>query len=226
MPEIICLQHVPFEGPAYLETWLAGRGVKIRKIPAAGEALPDPGDCRSVIVMGGPMNIYQHRDHPWLPVEKAFIRECLRRGVPLLGVCLGAQLLADALGARVVQNAHREIGWFPVRLTAEIRNEFPALPAELNVLHWHGDTFELPRGAVRLAGSEACAEQGFYLPGRCLALQFHVETTPESLRGLLENCADELVPGPFVQSRAAIEEGISRRNFLPWESLLARALKV
>lgn len=226
MTEIICLQHVPFEGPAWLETWLADRNVKIRTILVSEEPLPDCRDCHAVIVMGGPMNIYQHRDYPWLPREKEFIRECLQQGVPLLGICLGAQLLADALGARVVQNAYREIGWFPVRLTPGIRNEFSTLPAELRVLHWHGDMFELPHGTIRIGGSEACAEQGFYIPGRCLALQFHVETTAESLRGLLENCADELAPGPFVQSRTAIEEGARERNFLPWEPLLARALKI
>lgn len=213
--EITCLQHVAFEGPARLETWLAGKGVALRKVLVSEQELPDPSHCPAVIVMGGPMNIYQHRDHPWLVGEKRF-----------LGICLGAQLLADALGARVFQNAQREIGWFPVEATAEIAQRFPSLAGKPMVLHWHGDTFELPRGATRVAASAACAEQGFYLPGSCLGLQFHAEATPESVRSLLAHCSDELSPAPYVQTAAEIEAGAAQAQFAPWEPLFEDILRI
>ncbi len=224
--EITCLQHVAFEGPARLESWLNGKGIALRRVLVSEQDLPDPSDCAAVIVMGGPMNIYQHRDHPWLVGEKRFLRDCLDRSIPLLGICLGAQLLADALGARVFQNAQREIGWFPVEATAEITQRFPSLAGKPMVLHWHGDTFDLPRGATRVAASEACAEQGFYLPGSCLGLQFHAEATPESVRDLLAHCSDELSAAPYVQNAAEIEAGATRAQFAPWEPLFEDILGI
>jgi len=224
--DLICLQHVPFEGPALLETWLAQKGVTLKTMFVPETALPDPRDCRGVIVMGGPMNIHQHDGHPWLAGEKRFLRQCLDRRVPVLGVCLGAQLLADALGARVGRNPQREIGWFPIRTTPEMRREFPALAEQMDVLHWHGDTFELPPGAIRVAASAACAEQGFYLPDVCLGLQFHVESTRDSVARLLAHCSDELTEDPFVQTPAQIVAGLAASPFSCWEPVLARLLKV
>ncbi|GAT31829.1 GMP synthase - Glutamine amidotransferase [Terrimicrobium sacchariphilum] len=224
--EFTCLQHVAFEGPARLENWLASKGIALRRILVSEQDLPDPSECHSVMVMGGPMNIYQHRDHPWLVQEKRFLRQCIDRGVPLLGICLGAQLLADALGARVFQNAQHEIGWFPVEPTDNIRQLFPSLSGTPRVLHWHGDTFELPRGAIRVASSEACPEQGFYLPGVCLGLQFHAESTPDSVQNLLTHCSNDLVEGPYVQSAAEIEAGLTTGEFAPWEPLFKDILKL
>jgi GMP synthase-like glutamine amidotransferase len=224
--EILCLQHVPFEGPAYLETWLARKGIPLRKLLVPEEPLPDSSHFQAVIVMGGPMNIYQYRDHPWLPEEKAFLHRCLTLGIPMLGICLGAQLIADVLGARVVQNTHREIGWMPIQLTPEIRQEFPTLPDELNVLHWHGDRFALPPGAIRVAQSAACEEQGYYIPDKCLGLQFHMETTSESLNALLTHCADELTLAPYVQDAATIAAGLRAPDFSPWEPLLTSILRI
>jgi len=222
--EIVCLQHVAFEGPGRLESWLKSKGIKVRSILLSEEPLPKPLDCRAVIVMGGPMNIYQHRDHPWLVEEKAFIQECLERGIPLLGICLGAQLLADALGARVYQNEEREIGWYPIRLSPEICEAYPQMPEELKVLHWHGDTFELPAGVIRLASSEACSEQGFLIPGKCLALQFHPEATTASLDALIKHCGDELVPARYVQSREELQADTYDHDFSGWGPLLESIL--
>jgi GMP synthase-like glutamine amidotransferase len=140
--------------------------------------------------------------YPWLGDEKRLIRAAIDGGRSLVGVCLGAQLIAEALGAQVSRNPHKEIGWFPIRLT-DLARRSPVckdLPVELQVLHWHGDTFSLPSGALHLAESEACAQQGFLLDGRILGLQFHLEMTPTSLRTLCSQCAEELTPGPFVQS--------------------------
>lgn len=224
--DIVCLQHVAFEGPALLETWLEKKGIALKTILVPESPLPDVQDCRAVIVMGGPMNIYQHRNHPWLVAEKKFLRQCLDQKVPVLGVCLGAQLLADVLGARVVQNPLREIGWFPIETTPEFLQEFPTHPHKQTVLHWHGDTFELPAGAIRVATSEACKEQGFYIPGSCLGLQFHVESTDASVTSLMAHCADELTEDPFVQTPCQIKGGADPSTFSRWEPVFERLFKI
>ena len=148
------------------------------------------------------MNIYQYRDHPWLRAEKQLIREAVAAGRRVLGVCLGSQLIADALGGKVHQNDEREIGWFPVRAVAGGEASPFAFPAETTVLHWHGDTFSLPPGAVWLAESDGCAHQAFAVGARVLALQFHLEMTTDDLSRIALACADELTPGRYVQSAA------------------------
>ena len=139
--------------------------------------------------MGGPMGIYDHEEHPWLMAEKKIIRQAIDGGKTVLGICLGAQLIADVLGANVYPGPQKEIGWFPIQ-RADDAPDF--LPDELTVFHWHGDTFEIPDGAIRLASSEACENQGFVYNDRVVALQFHMETTPESMEALIENCGHEL----------------------------------
>jgi len=152
-----------------------------------GDTVPALSDFDALVVMGGEMNIYQDRDWPWLKAERAFIAAALQAGKRIVGICLGAQFLANALGARVVQNPEYEIGWLPIRWTPEAKTEFSRLPESSTVLHWHGDTFNLPEGATRLASSEACAEQGFFVPGRCLALQFHMEVNPELVKQYVQS---------------------------------------
>ncbi|HEY5791807.1 MAG TPA: type 1 glutamine amidotransferase [Chthoniobacterales bacterium] len=196
-------QHVPHEGPAAIGAWASARGHSVATTHLfAGEPLPSLEDFEMLVVMGGPMNIYQYRDHPWLKPERRFLEKAISAGKKLAGACLGSQLLADALGARVTQNAQVEIGWHPIRFSAEARRRFPALPESQLALHWHGDTFELPEGAIRLAESDACAEQGYWYDDRVLGLQFHPEITPEVLKIWCE--VDAPQPGGFVQSPAAI----------------------
>jgi len=157
-----------------------------------------------IVAMGGPMNIYQYRNFPWLKQERLAFEQAFRSGKKLIGICLGAQILADMLGARVVQNLEREIGWMPVNFTSEARARLDSLPHSQTVLHWHGDTFELPPSCVRLASSEACENQGFIFENRVLALQFHLEMTAASVRDIIENCRGELQSGPFVHEEARI----------------------
>lgn len=149
--------------------------------------------------MGGGMNIYQDRDYPWLPAERKLIASAIAARKTLLGVCLGAQLIADALGGRVTQNPVKEIGWFPIRWVAR-----PALlanfPEECLVFHCHGDTFSLPPGARLLARSEGCANQAFLFGDCVIGLQFHVEVTPEVARSFVGTGEHAPRPGRFVQS--------------------------
>ncbi len=135
----------------------------------------------------------------WLVDEKRFLREAIHAGVPVLGICLGAQLIASALGARVYPGPHKEIGWFDIDGVADPEGVFD-FPERMQVFHWHGETFDLPPGAVPLARSAACKHQAFRIGHRVLALQFHLETTAESLDALVTNCRDELVDGTDIQT--------------------------
>jgi GMP synthase-like glutamine amidotransferase len=200
------LQHVPFEGPAHLVSWAESGGHVLSGTALFDGTRPPPIEqVDALVVLGGPMGANDDADYWWMPGERAYIRQAITQNRPVLGICLGAQLIAAALGADVKPNEHREIGWFPVRQTPEAHNAFVAngLPAEFMAFHWHSNRFDVPEGATRLFTSEGCAEQGF-LYRRALALQFHLEATPESVGSLLENCPDDLQDGPYVQSAEAI----------------------
>lgn len=181
------VQHIGIEGPGIIADWARERGGSLTTTHLyAGESLTEPAAIDFLVLMGGPMNIYQDRDYPWLRAERAWLKDYLATGKPAVGVCLGSQLLADALGGRVLQNPVVEIGWAPVHFSAEARQRFPFLPVSHEVIHWHGDTFELPAGAVRLGSSDGCLNQGFLYADRVLGLQFHPEMTREGLSSLIE----------------------------------------
>jgi GMP synthase-like glutamine amidotransferase len=198
------LQHVPFEGLGGIVPWLTARKAEVGCTRFfESTTLPAPLGLDLIIIMGGPMSVNDEAELPWLREEKHFIREAVQAGVPVFGVCLGAQLIASALGARVYRNAQKEIGWFPVN--AEPTDvAFFHFPKLFTAFHWHGETFDLPPGAVHLARSAACTHQAFQVGRRTLGLQFHLETTPESVRALLENCRAELRPAPYIQTEGEI----------------------
>lgn len=198
------LQHVPFEDIGSMASWLETRGADIgytRFFEAP--SLPAVEGLDLVIVMGGPMSVNDEADFPWLVAEKRFIRDVVQQAVPLLGICLGAQLIAAALGAGVYRNRKKEIGWFAIEGIPQAGNEFQ-FPDKALVFHWHGETFDLPDGAVRLAKSAACDNQAFQIGPRVIGLQFHLETTPGSLDALITHCRHELVPADFIQTEAAL----------------------
>jgi GMP synthase (glutamine-hydrolysing) len=197
------LQHVPFEGPAGVSHWAEARGVPMTATCLYDTpSLPAVADFDVLLIMGGPMNIYEDDRYGWLKPEKRLIADAIAAGRIVVGICLGAQLVADALGARVQPNLWREIGWLPVRRSDSAGALGEALPAVWEAFHWHGDTFDLPAGAAHLAASTACAQQGFVFDERVLALQFHLETTPESARALIAHCGHDIDGGPFVQTAA------------------------
>lgn len=197
------LQHVAFEGLGSMEPFLKSKGHQLTATHLYnGEALPLVEDLDLLIVMGGPMGIYDDAQYPWLAGEKRFIKEVIEQGKKVLGICLGAQLIADVLGKKVYKNQHREIGWFKIIRNAALSNTVlkDVFPAELEVFHWHGDTFDIPDGAIHIASSEACQNQGFIYDNRVVALQFHLETTFESAIELIRNCRDELDGSRYVQT--------------------------
>ncbi len=198
------LQHVHFETPANILKW-----AKERNIPVKGtnlflkEPLPDMDDFDFLVVMGGPMGVYDEKDFPFLKEEKIFIERAISSDKKVIGICLGAQLIAEVLGAKVYKNRFKEIGWFPVYKTEEAEKTkiFKDFPEETIAFHWHGDTFDIPSGAIHTVKSEACKNQAFeYNDGKVVALQFHLETTKESAKALIDNSAEELKEnGRFIQ---------------------------
>ncbi|RUM35432.1 MAG: amidotransferase [Desulfobulbus sp.] len=201
------LQHVPFEGLGAIERFMQEKrhDVSCTRL-FAGETLPAVDTFDWLIVMGGPMGIYDEDEYPWLAEEKVYIRSAIRAGKIVLGICLGAQLIADVLGAKVYFSGHREIGWFAITRSDGVENTALAgvFPEKAEVFHWHGDTFDIPEQAIPLAESVACKNQGFIFDDRVVALQFHLETTPDSARKLVENCRNELDGSAFVQAEDEI----------------------
>lgn len=199
-----CLTHVPFEGPGAIEDWARERGHEFRVVRLfENEPLPRIGDFDLLVVMGGPMSVHDEAEHCWLLDEKELLVQCLRQGVFVLGICLGSQLLAECLGSPVRRHSHREIGWFPVRITADVASVMHGLLGELMVFHWHGETYDLPPGTLLRATSQGCPVQAFEHP-TALGLQFHLEVRRNGVELLLAHCGHELGNGPFEQESSTI----------------------
>lgn len=192
----LVLQHIAVEGPGRLGAFLEQRGWALEtKALYAGDGLPaEPQDYHAIIIMGGPMGVYDEAVYAFLRQEHTFLQRAITQQVPLLGICLGSQLLAKALGARVYPNACKEIGWYTVDLTPAGRSDvlFQGAPASLPVFQWHGDAFELPAGAVALASSPQCTHQAFRYGERVYGLLFHLELVPAMIHSWLATFQEEL----------------------------------
>ncbi len=199
--QILCLQHVPFEGPGAFLHWAEARQYPLEIFPLyAGKPLPHTSTFDCLLMMGGPMGVADEPAYPWMGPEKRLLRETIAAGKPVIGICLGAQLLAEALGSRVYPGKQKEIGWFPIQFHPTAAERF-SLPAALRVFHWHGETFDLPEGAQLLASSGLYPHQGFLAQDRFLALQFHMEVTPKSLESMIQHGEAEIAAGgDWVQS--------------------------
>jgi GMP synthase-like glutamine amidotransferase len=198
-------QHVPFEGLGSIEPWLEAAGYEITNTMFFESAeFPDLKKIDLLIVMGGPMSVNDEDKFPWLVSEKQFICEAINSGKPVLGICLGAQLIASARGARVYRNHTKEIGWFPIYRISSNDSSIFSFPSSVKVFHWHGETFDLPSGATRLAKSKGCENQAFQIGKSVIGLQFHLETTPDAAQEIVSHCRDELVEAKYIQTEGKI----------------------
>ena len=206
-------QHVPFEGLGNIGTWANRHGHRLSITRFfKQDPLPQMDTIDWLIVMGGPMNIYEEEKYPWLSEEKHFLKNAIDAGKAVIGICLGAQLIADALGSRVYAGSYKEIGWFPVhkKETAGRSSVFIDFPQGTNVFHWHGDTFDLPPGCIHIAESAACRNQAFIYEERVIGLQFHLEMTPKGVEEIVANCRGELVEAPYIQKAEEIVSNAER----------------
>lgn len=198
-------QHESFEDLASIHQWANKPGNKITCTKFFEKhTLPDLDTIDLLIVLGGPMSVYEEDKYPWLKEEKKFIKKAILLNKNVLGICLGSQLIAEVLGAKVYKNKDKEIGWFEIQLTNQGKQSefFENFPGKMKVFHWHGDTFDLPKNAVHVASSMACKNQAFTYGDNVVALQFHIEATKKLITELIENCREELVDAPFIQEEA------------------------
>ncbi len=197
------LEHVHFENTAGLSQLLISRGFELnRSALYNGEPLPDIDDFELLIIMGGPMGVHDEDKFSWLKPEKNFLEKCISAEKKIIGICLGAQLLADVLGAKVYRNKYKEIGWHKVRLTEDSKKSrfFKDFPEEFTPFHWHGDTFDIPSGCTRTSESEICCNQSFVLDDRIIALQFHLESTQDSIKNLIKYSGEDIIDSPYIQN--------------------------
>ncbi len=194
-------QHVPFEGLGSIAGWVKRHNHSLTgtQFFEPDHPLPFMEEIDWLIVLGGPMGVHDEDTHPWLKAEKAFIREMIQAGKVVVGICLGTQLIAHVLGARVYPNPEKEIGWFPVQFMNRKTPLLEGLPEQLTVFHWHSDTFELPAGALHFSRTDACPHQAFLYGQKVLGLQFHLEATPETVRQMLEHGGEKLLDRPWIQ---------------------------
>lgn len=216
MRTLYCIQHVPYEHPGVILQWAKSRKLRTQTVPLYNDSpLPNLTSDDLLLVMGGPMGAFDAIEYPWINREKQFLAETIDKSIPAMGICLGAQLIAAALGANGITNPYTEIGFFPVAMTKTAAKNplFSDIPRIFTPFHWHSDTFFIPKGAIRIAGNDACMNQGFVGPGKVLGLQFHLEATPS----LIQEWAPRLPPlddPPYVQSRDDIVASVPRHTAL------------
>ncbi len=225
---LLFLQHDPLDGPGVLIEWAHTQGYTLETcLICEGEPLPPLESFDLLVSLGGPMGAYEEEKHPWIALEKQYLREALAAGKKLVGLCLGCQLLADALGGKAYRHTLKEFGWQPIILTEEGKKLFPisstaggaASPlilkndqeADFLAFQWHGDTYSLPPGALQLARNEACEQQAFLLGNQVLGLQFHLEWTEAMMRDALADpgVALSMIPSPTVQTPEEILSNLS-----------------
>ena len=204
--KIHCIRHEPFEGLAAIHEWVASNDAEVRyTYTYLNQHFPEETDFDLLIIMGGTASVCNAAEIPWVPEEMEFIKRAIDEGKKILGICLGAQLLAGVLGSRIYQGPAKEIGWYSVEFNREESKDLNFLPAEMQVFHWHGDTFDLPQGSIRLASSELTPNQGFIYNQQIWGIQFHMEMTEKAINKIIKGASDDLEkPELYVQSAEQI----------------------
>jgi len=202
MLKVHFIQHVAFEGPGTILSWAKKNQYQsTTSILLNGDKLPDASEFDLLVIMGGPMSANDDNKYSWLGMEKKLVSDCLELGKPMIGICLGAQVIANVLGSKVYRAQEKEIGWWPIEAAPDIEQSKLAshLPKELQVFHWHGETFDLPVGAKLLASTPTCPNQAFEFGGHVLGIQFHMEVTPVEVNLMWDNCKSDLGVGRYQQ---------------------------
>ncbi len=221
--KIHCIRHEPYEGLAFIEEWINKKQYKLSyTYTYRNQSFPEEIDFDLLIIMGGTASVYNLSDCKWLSEEKNFLTRNIEKGTKILGICLGAQLIADVLGAKVYPAEQKEIGWFSVKFNPDVLTRLSFLPQEIITFHWHGDTFDIPSGTTNLASSDCTPNQGFIMGKQVVALQFHLEMNREGIDNILSGVSDMLKPEKFVQTESGIRNNISfiKQNNLLMEQFL------
>lgn len=206
------LQHVAYEDLGCIAQWVIEKEYKITSTKFYEDyVLPNHSTYDWLIILGGPMGVYEQERYSWLTVEKEFIKQAIEQNKTVIGICLGSQLIASALKAKVYPNKEKEIGWFPINVSEAIINPLFSNEKCYTVFHWHGDTFDLPQNAALLASSEACANQAFIYRDKVIGLQFHLEVTENSIKQMIIFGGSELTTEKYIQT---VQEMSNQKEFL------------
>ncbi len=236
MKPVLALQHVECEKPGLIEEALKSKGYAVDAISSfRGQPVPEGlGEACGLVVMGGPMGVYEDGRYPFLRDEMRLIQQALRQEKPVLGVCLGSQLLAAALGAKVRKGAQKEIGWFPIELSEPAHDDrlLGGIDRSFTALHWHGDVFDVPAGATALSSSRLTACQAFRYGRNAYGFLFHMEVTQKILDGLARTFSGELAEEGLSGDQILRQAGeflpklqlLGRRVFSEWANLLCEAV--
>ena len=210
---VLFIKHIDIEGPGTMLEYMNTKAIQYQIIDLSlGEKLPSNlNEYQAIVILGGPMNVYEEEKYNYLKDENKFIKKALEEKIPMLGLCLGAQLIAKAIGAKVGKSREKEIGWFKVKLTSDGLNDsiFDGFDNEIEVFQWHGDTFDIPENALHLASSNACANQAFKY-NNVYGFQFHLEVTNNMVKEWLDAYAEEILSmGDKVNKNGIIERANS-----------------
>ncbi|MXN90470.1 amidotransferase [Flavobacterium sp. Sd200] len=224
------LQHVHFEGPGHILRWAENHDIEVSytRLYEDNFSFPDLALFDILIIMGGPMSVNDKLLLPWINDEMAFIKHCMDTNKPMLGICLGAQLIAAVLGADVVSAKNKEIGWYEVK-NAVLSEKWPwkLFNDSQLVFHWHGEQFEIPENAYGTLASVANSNQGFIFRSNVIGLQFHLEATVDSIEHLLTYASEDLTDNTFVQTKEEIRsltpDNVLRSNII-LEQILDRLI--